>query len=279
MINLPVSVIIPTFNRVDYLQRAVESVLKQSVPCHEIIVVDDGSTDATKDFVFNIAQKDRRIKYFFQENKGPAAARNLGIQKSKCDYIAFLDSDDHWHKKKLEIQYSQLSQNSNFFISHTYEKWFRRGKHLNQKKIHIPRDGNIFDHCLQICAVGMSTVMVKRELFDLIGYFDEMLRCCEDYDFWLRTSCRYQFLLVPERLTIKEGGRDDQVSYQYRVGMDKLRIASLLKLISNDQLNSSQKQLAVEELVKKAQIYGKGCVKHNNLEEGHYYLKLAENFS
>lgn len=278
MSDLPVSVIIPTFNRVTYLERALLSVQKQSASCSEIIIVDDGSTDSTKNYVLKKTARDSRIKYFFQENKGPAAARNLGILKSKYNYIAFLDSDDHWHKKKLDIQYNNLFQNKEYLISHTFEKWFRRGKHLNQKKIHIPRNGNVFDHCLQLCAVGVSTVMAKKELFDSIGYFDETMRCCEDYDFWLRVSCKEPFLLISERLTIKEGGRDDQVSYQYRVGMDRLRIEALLKLIHSDDLSSLQKRLVTEELVKKAQIYGNGCVKHSNLEEGNYYLNLAEKY-
>ncbi len=276
---LPISVIIPTFNRVDYLKRAIFSVQRQSAQCQEIVVVDDGSTDSTQDFILQLAKKDKRIKYLFQENNGPAAARNLGIKNCSGDYIAFLDSDDHWHKRKLEVQYKRLFQAKEYLISHTYEKWFRRGVHLNQKKIHIPRDGDIFEHCLQLCAVGMSTVMVKRELFELVGYFDETMRCCEDYDLWLRVSCNYNFLLIPEKLTIKEGGREDQVSYQYRIGMDKLRIKALQKLISSNELSSSQYKFASQELVKKAQIFGKGCVKHNNLEEGQYYLNLAKKFS
>jgi GT2 family glycosyltransferase len=122
----------------------------------------------------------------------------------------------------------------------------------------------------------MSTVMVRAELFDKEGMFDEDLRCCEDYDYWLRVSRAYHFLLVDEPLTIKEGGRDDQVSFQFRIGMDKLRIIAIRNLLEKYQLSNEQVKLAQQELKNKAKIYGNGCVRHNRVEEGQYYLNLAE---
>lgn len=272
------SIIIPTFNRGELLKRAVQSVVRQSLPCDEIIVVDDGSTDNTRDIIATFKSEGVPLHYHYQENKGPAAARNLGIKKSVGEYIGFLDSDDHFHRKKLERQFAELCRNKEYLISHTYEKWYRRGVHLNQKKIHIPRHGMIFDHCLQLCAVGMSTVLMKRKLFDYVGLFDEFFRCCEDYDFWLRVSCKYPFLLIPERLTIKEGGREDQLSCQYRVGMDRLRVRAIENLLREQVLSESQRKLAILELIKKAQIYGAGCKKHNNSKEADHYFYLAEKY-
>lgn len=277
MSRCPVSVIIPTYNRSEYLCRALESIRRQTVRCGEIIVVDDGSTDQTATVVESFSQQyPIDVNYIRQENRGPAAARNRGISVARYPYIAFLDSDDHWNKKKLELQFAAMNENPGYWISHTKEKWFRNGRHLNQKKIHVPRHGNIFDHCLLLCAVGMSTVMVKKELFSMVGNFDEGLRCCEDYDFWLRVSCRFLFYLVDLPLTIKEGGRTDQVSWIYRVGMDKLRIQAITNLLDSGILQKGQVQAALLELEKKCTVYGNGCIKHGKKEEGKSFLKLMD---
>lgn len=272
------TVIIPTYNRGHLLDRAIDSVLRQTLSCAEVIIVNDGSTDNTSEVVEAKAEMSRvPIRYIVQDNLGPSAARNAGIVQSCSKYIAFLDSDDHWQKQKIKKQYSALQANPKYRISHTYEKWLRRGEHLNQKKKHIPRHGDIFDHCLNLCAVGMSTVMLEKSLFTEIGIFNEEMRCCEDYDFWLRLSCRHHFLLIDERLTVKEGGRDDQVSYQYRVGMDRLRIDSLVRLLDAKILNNDQSLLCTQELQQKARIFGAGAVKHGQVELGERYLRLADN--
>lgn len=273
----PITVIIPTWNRAHLLERALDSVLRQTVCCSEIIVVDDGSTDETEALLAERKKKYPLLHVLRQENKGPAAARNLAIKAAKNEYLAFLDSDDHWYKTKLEKQFSSLAE-SDFLISHTYEKWLRRGKHLNQKKIHIPRHGDIFDHCLRLCAVGMSTVMVKKELFARVGLFDETMRCCEDYDFWLRTSAFYPFLLIEEVLTVKEGGRIDQLSQLYRVGMDEKRIASLRKLLAKNILTKQQQKSARLELLRKLRIFSTGCFKHGKTELGEKYLALIQQY-
>jgi len=273
----PVSVIVPTYNRAEFLNRALMSVVKQTVKCSEIIVVDDGSTDDTANLLHKFSRTiEIPLKIIRQENKGPAAARNLGITSAKQEYVAFLDSDDHWNKRKIEIQYKILQDNPEYLISHTKEKWLRRGAHLNQKKKHIPRHGDIFDHCLQLCGVGMSTVMIRSDLFEKIGLFDENIRCCEDYDFWLRVSCRFPFYLVNEPLTVKEGGREDQVSSIYRMGMDRIRVYALKKIIDSKILTEKQYLLAIDEFKRKCTVFGNGCLKHGKKNTGRYYLELAE---
>ena len=271
----PVSVVIPTYNRAMLLNRAIDSVFRQTLQCEELIIVDDGSTDNTEELLKETLLSNKRpVRLFFQDNLGPAAARNLGVYKARNNLVAFLDSDDHWHKRKLERQYKTFVNNPGYLISHTREKWLRRGVHLNQKKNHIPRQGDIFDHCLQLCGVGMSTVLVNRELFDRVGFFDESLRCCEDYDLWLRISCKYPFLLVNEALSVKEGGREDQVSVQYRLGMDRMRIYGIKKLLDSDQLTEIQYLQALKEFEKKVTIFGNGCLKHNKKDIGRQYLDM-----
>jgi glycosyltransferase involved in cell wall biosynthesis len=275
MNRCPVSVIIPTFNRSLLLQRAIDSVLCQTVQCSELIIIDDGSTDNTQNILKELSTTAKiSFRVYHQKNKGPAAARNFGVRQARYPVIAFLDSDDHWDKQKLATQYRHFTENSGYQISHTREKWLRRGRHLNQKKKHVPRHGDIFDHCLRLCGVGMSTVMMNRALFDQVGLFDEALRCCEDYELWLRISSRYPFLLVDQPLTVKEGGREDQVSCQYGLGMDRMRIYSLRKLLDSGILDRHRHLMTLNELKKKATIFGNGCLKHHKTAIGRSYLDL-----
>lgn len=273
-----ISVVIPTYNRCGYLAGAIRSVLAQTNPCAELLVVDDGSTDETASLVRELADSSNvPLRYLRQENKGAAAARNLGVKRAGSDIICFLDSDDRWRPEKLELQLTALLE-SGCLISHTREKWLRRGRHLNQKRKHQPPEGNIFKACLPMCVVGMSTVMVRREIFARYGYFDESLPCCEDYDFWLRVSWEQRFKLVPEQLTIKHGGREDQLSNMYRTGMDKYRIRALANLLCRENLTQDEYHLVLRELERKCRIYGKGCIKHGREGEGEYYLKLPAKF-
>ncbi len=267
-----VSIIIPTYNRREFLRKALDSVLRQTYPYFEIIVVDDGSNDGTADMLTSYGSS---IKYLHQNNQGPAAARNTGVKASRYDLVAFLDSDDCFTESKLEIHVAAMEDQPEYLISHTDEIWYRRGTLLNQKKKHKRPDGQIFANCLPLCAVGMSTTMVRKSLFDKVGLFDEELPCCEDYDLWLRASIHLPFLLINQPLTIKDGGRPDQVSFIHRVGMDRFRIRSIQKVLSSGQLDSTQTKLANEELVRKCRIYGNGCLKHGRTDEGQYYLDLA----
>jgi len=270
------SIIIPTYNRGELLERAIRSVMKQTALPREIVVIDDGSEDHTAELVRDIdGHSGVRVIYHRQCNRGPAAARNKGIQISSANTLAFLDSDDHWHKHKLEAQLLELKSQNLCRISHTREKWLRRGKHLNQKKKHLVNGGSIFYACLELCCVGMSTVMLDRSIFEDYGLFDEKLRCCEDYEYWLRVSAKEKFLLLESPLTIKEGGREDQVSVVNRVGMDKFRIYALTKLITQTDLTTEQMTLACNMLIRKCVIYGKGCVKHGKRQEGKAILELA----
>jgi glycosyltransferase involved in cell wall biosynthesis len=272
-----ISVIIPAFNRASFLKKAVESVLSQTYQNFELIIVDDGSDDDTKKILSPYTD---RITYLFQENRGPASARNSGIKISKGNFLAFLDSDDVWVKEKLAVQMSQMRTNPSYLISHTQEIWYKNKKILKQKKKHKKFHGHIFNKCLPLCAVSLSTVIIREELFKAIGLFDETMPCCEDYDFWLRVSIKYPFLLIDRPLTIKDGGRPDQVSAIYARGMDKFRIKSILKILeAPHRLSPEQKTLALKKLKKKCRIYGNGCIKHGKAEEGKYYLELPENLN
>ena len=268
-----VSIIIPTYNREKYLSKAIDSVLAQTYPYYELIVVDDGSDDNTAELINKYGSD---IVYIRQENKGPAAARNTGVQAARFNLLAFLDSDDFFTENKLEVQVRAMQENQACIISHTQEIWYRNSRILNQKIRHKKGDGDIFIQSLELCAVGMSTVMLHRKIFDRFGLFDEDYPCCEDYEFWLRVSARQKFLLIDQALTIKDGGRDDQLSRIYRVGMDKFRIRAIMKLLQSVALTEEQRESAMAELQRKCHIYGRGCIKHGRKNEGWYYLGLPE---
>ena len=268
----PVSVIIPTHNRAGFLAQAIDSVLSQTYANFELIVVDDGSTDETQEL---LASYGKPLISLRQENRGPAAARNTGISAARHPLLAFLDSDDQFTRHKLTLQVAAMETQPELLISHTQETWIRNGQHLNQKKRHAKESGDIFARSLDLCVVGMSTVMARRELFDRVGLFDESFPCCEDYELWLRASVAHPFLLVDAPLTVKHGGREDQVSVQFKTGMDRFRIRAMEKLLANTTLTPAQSRLAREELVRKAVLYGNGCLKHGHLEEGRRALALA----
>ena len=269
-----VSIIIPTYNRGYCLQNAIDSVLAQTHPNFELIVVDDGSIDNTENLVKNY---NADIVYIRQQNKGPAAARNRGVQAARHDLLAFLDSDDRFAKNKLEVQLRTMQENPAYLISHTQEIWYRNGRILNQKIRHKKNSGDIFNQSLELCAVGMSTVLMHRKIFQRYGLFDEDFPCCEDYEYWLRVSPEQKFLLIDQPLTLKYGGRNDQISSLYRMGMDRFRIQAIIKMVASGTLTAEQKESAMEELQRKCAIYGKGCIKHGRIEEGRYYLDLPEN--
>lgn len=270
---MQVSVIIPTYNRAQRLGKAIDSVLAQSHQDFELIVVDDGSEDNTDELIENYNSD---IVYIRQENSGAAAARNRGIEKARYNLLAFLDSDDWFAENKLKTQIEAMSQNPSCLISHTNEIWYRNGQILNQKLKHKKSSGDIFAQSLELCAVGMSTIMIHKEIFDRYGFFDEGYPCCEDYEFWLRISAEEKFLLVEEPLTSKDGGRDDQLSAIYRTGMDKFRIKAIMKTLASGRLTEEQSGIARRELERKCRIYGTGCIKHGRAEEGRYFLNLPE---
>lgn len=253
-----ISVIITTYNRVKFLPFSIETVLNQSFNNIEILVVDDGSNDGTKDF---IKKNYKNINYIYQENQGISKARNTGILNSTCKYIAFLDSDDRWEKKKLEIQYNQIINDENIALNYTDEIWLRNGKYLNQKQKHKKYSGHIFDKCLPLCIISPSSALIKREVFQEIGLFDEQMKVCEDYDLWLRICLKYPVFFIDKKLIIKYGGQDDQLSRKYW-GMDRFRIYSLLKLLKNN-LDREKKLLVINEIRKKYRILKIGCLKRN----------------
>ncbi|MBI5376348.1 MAG: glycosyltransferase family 2 protein [Candidatus Schekmanbacteria bacterium] len=273
-----VSVIIPTFNREWIVAEAIRSVLAQRFHDFELIVVDDGSTDNTRSKIqpFIESFKDK-LKYIYQKNSGVSSARNQGIKNSRGSLICFLDSDDLWHRDKLKEQVSFMEKNPDFKICYTDEKWFKNGEHLNQSKHHKKYSGDIFRYCLPLCIISASSVMIAREVFDDVGFFDESLEVCEDYDLWLRIALKYKIHFIEKKLIVKRGGHSDQLSKKYW-GMDRFRVEALLKLL-NSELPEEQKKYVIEELKKKCVILSKGFKKRGKISEAQIYEKILCNLN
>jgi glycosyltransferase involved in cell wall biosynthesis len=271
-----ISVVIPTYNRASKVIRAVASVLYQTFTDYEVIVVDDGSRDGTWDRLAPLARHIRYLRH--HSNLGVSAARNTGIKASRSPFIAFLDSDDYWLPEKLSVQMDFFRGHPKAVACQTEEVWIRKGIRVNPRRKHLKPSGDIFESSLKLCLVSPSSVMLRRSLFSDVGLFDEDLPACEDYDLWLRVSCRYPISLIPRHLVVKEGGHDDQLSFQIK-GLDRFRIMALLKLITGGQLSAKQRHATVQELSEKCRIYGNGCLKRGRVTEGKYYLELAKSIT
>ena len=269
-----VSVIIPTYNRGWILQEAIESVLTQEFGDFELIVVDDGSTDNTRD-ILNAYKED--IIILRQANKGVSAARNMGIASTSSRFIAFLDSDDLWLPDKLSTQIAFFDAHEDALICQTGESWMRNGVRVNPKNRHRKFSGDIFQGSLALCLISPSAVMLRRSLFEEVGVFDESLPACEDYDFWLRISCRHPVFLIDTPLVIKRGGHADQLSKL--PALDKYRIRALQKIIESNQLSEKQRRSAVKTLQEKCAIYSKGCLKRGRKSEAEEFVKISEMYS
>ena len=164
-----VSIIIPTRNRAALVPAAIDSVLCQTCRDFELIVVDDGSADATPEVLRTYGS---RITCVRIDPSGPSAARNRGIEAARADLIAFLDSDDRWLPRKLERQMAQHAALGDVPVSQTREIWIRNGVRVNARTKHRMHSGWIYEHCLPLCIVSPSSVMIHRRVFEHVGLFD-----------------------------------------------------------------------------------------------------------
>lgn len=258
-----VSVIIPTYNRAGFLKRAVESVLYQTFKDYELIVVDDGSTDDTPRVIKTYGEQVRLIRI---PHSGVSRARNEGIQQSQGEWIAFLDSDDYWLPPKLQKQMDYLRDNPHYRVCHTDEMWIKNGLQINQGKKHRKYSGWFFYPSLELCLISPSAVIMHRELFDEVGSFDENFLYVEDYELWLRVTCRFPVGFCDQKLVVKTGGHSDQLSKKIEA-IEKYRILALEKLITHGNLKQQFLQQALSVYRKKCLIYLTGCKKRGKWAE------------
>lgn len=258
-----ISVIIPTFNRRDLIERALCSVYAQNDLITEVIVVDDGSTDDTASLV---RTKFPKALVISQERYGVSHARNRGIEAARGEWLAFLDSDDKWLENKIRLQLDTIRKDPKTRFVHSDEIWIRCGKRVNPMKKHKKQGGYIFKFCLKRCLISPSSTMLHRSIFEEFGEFDENLPLCEDYDFWLRITAILPVSYIPTPLIEKYGGHSDQLS-RSQWGIDRYRIQSLEKIIASKLLTPEQMHCALDELLIKLNIYLTGAYRRRRFTE------------
>lgn len=266
-----VSVIIPTYNRAAWVREAAASVLAQTYRDFELLVVDDGSADATPEGLARLAGPVKVLRRAKQ--RGVSAARNLGVVAAQGEWLAFLDSDDLWLPEKLARQMAYLAAHPDLLICQTEELWIRNGIRVNPPGTHRKPGGDIFLPSLKRCLVSPSAVMLHRRLFEEVGGFDETLPAAEDYDLWLRIAWRCTVGLLPEALVIKRGGHADQLSRQW--GLDRWRIQALRKILQEPHLPPLYREGARRTLAAKCRIYALGCEKRGKAAEAAWYKELS----
>lgn len=210
-----VSVIIPTYNRSKIVESAIRSVLNQSYKDYEIIVIDDGSTDGTMEYLESLHLP---IKIISKQNGGVASARNAGIKAAQGDYIAFLDSDDSWLPDKLKAQVDYLYTHPDMPLVYTDEYIEVNGETLQDTRFQRANvDDNIKNNFLlagfvQQTPIHTSAVMVRKTVLDEVGYFNETLKIHEDSELWNRISKKYKFGYIDIPLAV----------FRYKDGVEHL---------------------------------------------------------
>ncbi|MCB1196332.1 glycosyltransferase family 2 protein [bacterium] len=271
--DIYVSIIIPVYNRLFELERAINSILKQTYQHFEIIVVDDGSADSIQGSIEKY--NDNRIRLYRIPHSGVSSARNMGVANARYDYIAFLDSDDEWMPEKLAFQLEALSANPHYPVCFTGELWIRNGKSFPHEKSRKKYGGWIFEQCLIDCFVGCSTVVMKKSVFLETAGFDTHLPICEDYDLWLKISAKYPMLLLPQQLIHKYGGHADQLSNSMW-GKDRFRIHALKNILKSGRLSDLYRKQAEAVFKKKCLVVSGGCLKRFRYKEFAYYFSMGQ---
>ena len=261
-----VSVVIPTFNRRDYITIALDSVLAQNYKDYEIVVIDDGSRDDTKEV---LRPYQDAISYFYQENRGISGARNRGIRESRGDYIALLDSDDYWLPEKLKRQVDRIRKEpecgmvatrcSSIAPDGTFRKKNRPGK-----------SGWILNDIFKANFIRTSSALITRKCFDTVGLFDESLPEGEEYDLWLRIAKQYPIAFINEPLTV-------YTDNPHGVSTDSLAGRLIrLKVLEKEYLKESiPPQLYKKRMSRNYHYVGRHYLKRGKKSEGMQYLRQA----
>lgn len=194
---IDVSVIIATHNRAELVSEAIESVLAQTQPVHEVIVVDDGSTDSTRQA---LARFGSRIRPVFQENQGASAARNHAMRLAQGRWLAFLDDDDVWLGTKIEKQAEIISRNPNLGLVYCSDYAVDHELHIMHERPALPENrGDVFEKLLINNFVFTSCVIARRDAVEEAGFMDPKLVFAQDWDLWLKIAAKYpvDFVRVP----------------------------------------------------------------------------------
>lgn len=191
-----ISVVIPVYNGEKTLKETISSVLNQSCPDFELLVINDGSQDATLEIISQI--QDPRIKVFSYQNAGLSASRNRGISLARSEYISFIDADDLWTPDKLEKQLKALQENPQAAVAYSWTDYIDESGNFFRQGPHFNFSGKVYQRLLLSDFVGNgSNPLIRKQAFSKVGNFDESLKAVEDWDMWLRLAACYEFVAVP----------------------------------------------------------------------------------
>lgn len=220
-----ISVIIPTFNYAHYIKEAIKSVISQTYTDFEIIVIDDGSTDDTKE-VLQAYIRTNVIKYIYQKNKGLAAARNTGISSSTGRFITFLDSDDLFTKDKLQLLRTALVSHPDAGMAYGNHILWVRAKLYKKPKFSpgTAPSGWILPQLFRNALMSVPSVMVRRECFERIGLFNESLTTTEDWEMWMRIAAEYKVVYVDKIIAYVRVHPDSMSRDFIKMGENKMHI-------------------------------------------------------
>ena len=267
---MTIAALIPTFNRPQKTLQAIESVVRQTTPLNEIIVVDDGSNEEHFATLERYCQpfKSQGLKLHRTPAKGVSHARNKGIIEARSEWLAFLDSDDSWAPNKIAIQKKIILNSPKKQWIYSDETWIRNGSEVTKKNHQKKVSSNIFEACLERCFIGASTVLINKTFVEKVGYFNEALPACEDYDLWLRASFLSEPAYVDKELTTRYSGHGDQLSHTVP-HLDHWRLESLLQFLDKrrQSLSTGQLEAVINQIDFRSQIVLTGLRRKENFSE------------
>ena len=268
-----VSVIIHTYNNEKFIAETVESVLNQTYKDYEIIVVDDGSVDGTRDALKPYMQK---IRYHYKENGGIASAKNAGISLSHAEFVAFLDHDDLWVPDKLMLQMECFIENPQAGLVYTKYTSFKNGKELRTKP-EKGYSGWIFKELLSKSFIQTSTVVVKRECLDAVGPYDETFSLGDEYDMFLRIARKFQCGFVDKGLTRYRVHDTNASNNDFLFDNENLGVYK--KIYNNfTDLDGVEKKILRKRIARYSMKVAEGLYSQGKLEESKEYQKEANSF-
>ena len=268
-----VSVIIHTYNNEKFIAETVASVLNQTYKDYEIIVVDDGSVDGTRDALVPYMQK---IRYHYKENGGIASAKNAGISLSETEFVAFLDHDDLWVPDKLQLQMEHFNENPQIGLVYAKYTSFRDGKELRTKP-EKGYSGWIFKELLSKSFIQTSTVVVKRECLDAVGPYDETFSLGDEYDMFLRISKKFQCGFIDKGLTRYRVHDTNASNNDFLFDNENLGVYK--KIYNNfTDLDGVEKKILRKRIARYSMKVAEGLYSQGKLEESKEYQKEANNF-
>ena len=261
-----VDVIIPTYNRIQLTYEAIESVLQQTYNNLNIIVVEDGSRKFRL-IAQKISVNDNRVRYVtLFKNRGVSYSRNLGVSLGNGEFIAFLDSDDLWHREKITEQVNFLNENQNIHWVHCDETWNNKGKLIKQKKEHRKEAGIFTARSLKRCLISPSSVVFRRSFWEQKkAWFLNHFRVAEDYELWLRLNFENPIGFISKPLVIKRAGEWPQLSQTIEI--DRYRVLALhrfYRMYSKKSSFYTIKDHWRTEVFHKIKILKKGAMKYNS---------------